>query len=134
MCGLRPPRASLFKYLKKYRLRKRSDFLRVQSGKRKFHGRHFLVIVEPGETADSRLGIVITRKVDSRAVYRNKLRRRIREVFRLNRFRFIKNFDIVVIARRDACACEFAEVKSEILGIFSRAGMLKKHADQLRGQ
>ena len=85
------------------RVKRRKDYLRIQSEGRKIRSKHFLTTVAArigsvSESADSRIGVTITKKIDKRAARRNRLRRRIREFFRLNRSRLRPSTDIVVIA------------------------------------
>ena len=88
------------------------------------HCRSFLVIAAPGAAAHPRLGVTVTLKINKRAVVRNRIKRRIREVFRLNQAR-IEPVDIVVIARRDSPDCDFKEISRQILGALKRGGWLK---------
>ena len=46
----------------------------------------------------NRLGITVSKKV-GKAVHRNKLRRRLREAYRLSEARLVRGWDIVVVAR-----------------------------------
>ena len=53
-----------------------------------------------GETAESRLGVVASKRSFHDAVERNRARRRMREVFRLNRMSLLPGTEIVLVARR----------------------------------
>ena len=70
---------------KEMRLRRRAEFLAVQSDGRKLHGRHLLAIAR--KRSDpllvGRLGITVTKKVGN-AVVRNRIKRLIREWMRLH--------------------------------------------------
>lgn len=109
-----------------YRLKKRSEFTEIQDKGSKFYSKHFLVLVAPGRTAESRLGVTVTTKVDKRSVVRNKLKRRVREIFRLNRYRLRANFDIVVIARQSSVECSFEDIKRELTGVLHHNGFFAK--------
>jgi ribonuclease P protein component len=98
----------------------------VQDGGKKCHSKQLLLIVRPGETTCSRLGVTITTKVAPRANKRNKLKRWIREIFRHNANRLTANFDIVVIARQNASESTFEELEKQILGTLRYHGFLKQ--------
>jgi ribonuclease P protein component len=66
------------------RLRHRKDFLRVYRVGKRIGGGCFLLYYTPGETDHHRLGLTVSKKVGS-AVFRNRVKRRMRETFRLNR-------------------------------------------------
>lgn len=106
------------------RLKLKRDFYRVQTRGKKLYSEHFLIIVLPSASSASRLGITVTRKVDKRASARNRLKRRIREAFRGVRSKFTAAYDVVVIARRQACECENIEIEREILGTLQYRGFL----------
>ena len=85
-----------------------------------------LLLVSESPTKNSRLGLIVTRKVDKRAVGRNLFKRRLREIFRLHREFLSENLDIVVIARSDSIAQEYQELERQFLSALSRAGLLRK--------
>ena len=84
------------------RLRRRVDFLHVQSGGIKIHGRHVLALArqrtEPALAG--RLGITVTRKVGN-AVVRNRIRRMLREWVRTHGW-VPKGWDVVLVAKDSA--------------------------------
>lgn len=80
------------------------------------------------QTAVSRLGIAVTKKSEASSVKRNRMKRLIREAFRLNRYRVKNGFDIVVIARGEFNALKFADVESEILQNLAHGNLLKEPA------
>lgn len=114
-----------FKFPPKLRIKKRSDFVELQEKGQKLFSRNFLIIVNSSQLENSRFGVTITTKVDKRAVKRNKLKRRLREIFRLTHNKFKVPIDLIVIARNDATELTFAEVKRQILGTLKNKGFLK---------
>jgi len=72
----------------------------------------------PGETfSGPRLGITMSRKAMPRAVARNRARRVLREVFRLESALFPKGCDIVAIGRTGAEKLGYADVLAEVRAI-----------------
>ena len=85
------------------RLRKTRDFNRVYRNGARLYGKGFTLIYLGGEQADScfsgsRLGISVPRKVGN-AVQRNRIKRIIREAFRLHKGVFPQGSDIVFAVR-----------------------------------
>ncbi len=105
-------------------MRKKSDIDRCQKGGDKLHAKHFLLLVLPSPTGQSRLATAVTTTLEKRSVVRNQIKRRIREVFRAARRDFTKAIDMVVIARRGVQSCEFADYQREILGALAAKGFL----------
>lgn len=113
------------------RVQSRRDFLRIQQSGEKFRSKFFLVAVSPRCSAaagavvdDSRIGITVTTKVHKRAVMRNRLKRRLREVFRRYRARFERGCDVVVIALNGAVDLDYRQVEREFCWCLRRAGLL----------
>lgn len=73
----------------------------------------------------NRLGITVSKKL-GKAHIRNRVRRRIREVYRLNEDAHTCGWDIVVVARTRAIDCEFSELTNAYLALARRAGILKE--------
>ena len=110
-----------FKLGRERRIRRRADFLRVQSNGERATSRHFVLRVdarEPARGADeparapSRLGIVATRKVGD-ATMRNRIKRLCRECFRLWPGYVPDGIDLVVIAREGSDELTLDRVRDE---------------------
>lgn len=109
-----------FPFPKTDRVLRRDDFLAAQKRGRRIHSAHFvLVVFDRGDASGPRLGLVTSRKVAS-AVGRNRVRRHLRETFRLHRDRFPARHDVVVIAKEGAAALDSAAVRGEILSALDR--------------
>jgi ribonuclease P protein component len=105
------------------RIRKRADFLRVQSGGQRASTPHFTLLVAAGLPGPSRLGIVVTKKVGN-AVARNRVKRVCRECFRSWPDFVPEGIDLVVIAKEGAPQLGLAAVRGE--GERARKAVLKR--------
>jgi ribonuclease P protein component len=72
-----------------------------------------LVLATPSKSGDSRLGFVISKKHVKHAVQRNRIKRIIRESFRLNQHQMADN-DFVILARPGISDLENAEIREMI--------------------
>ena len=111
-----PPRE---RFPKRDRLLKRPAFLRLSRHGKKIHTRLFLAAALPGETPQTRLGVTITRKVGS-AVRRNRIKRLVREFFRLNSSQVPQGLDINVIAKKEAADAEAEQIRSSLKELFGQ--------------
>ena len=96
------------------RLRSKADFDRVFAGGRRRQSRYFRYTLLETDADGARLGMAVSRRVDKRAVVRNRLRRRIRESFRIARPQ-LPPLDIVVTAKPEAAAAERAQVWDDLV-------------------
>lgn len=87
------------------RLLKGVDFKRVMTGGRKRNAREILVFMSPNTLGACRLGLAVGRKVGG-AVQRNRVKRLLRESFRLQQADW-PNLDIVVVAHAAARDMDF---------------------------
>ena len=78
---------------------------------------HFVLLTLDTSCPVSRLGVTVSRKVGN-AIVRNRLKRIIREYFRLNRHRFERAIDVSVIAKRNAGGLSSTVVWSELERLF----------------
>ena len=108
-----------------FRVRSRFDFLKVQGSGRKVRGRCFILLTVENDLPFSRFGITVSKK-NGNAVKRNRIKRKIREIQRVNRKEIVSGRDIVVIARRQAAEASFTEMESEYLRLARLANLMEK--------
>ncbi len=72
----------------------------------------------------NRIGITVSKKLGG-AVVRNRVRRRLREVYRLNEDRFLPGYDIVVVARSRAVDACFGDLCAAYLSAAEKIGILR---------
>ena len=75
-------------------------------------------------TSTNRVGITVSKKL-GHAVVRNRVRRRLREVYRLNEDRIAPGWDIVLVARTRAIHENFQKLTDGFLQLAEKAGILK---------
>ena len=73
----------------------------------------------------NRVGITVSKKL-GKAHIRNQVRRRFREVYRLNEEAFLPGWDIVIVARSRAIDADFAKLTAAYLQLADKAGLLRK--------
>lgn len=113
-----------------HRLRSRAEFDRVRREGRTYRSRLFSVIIRPDPSLPAaRLGIIAGRRFGG-AVSRIRIRRHVREAFRLRRTRFLAAADVVVIPRAEAGAEPGAAIGGELERLWRKAGLLPPAAAQ----
>lgn len=76
-------------------------------------------------TGINRVGITVSKKL-GKAHIRNRIRRRLREVYRLNEEKFLPGYDIVVVARTKAIDAPFSQLTKAYLALAQKAGILRQ--------
>ena len=77
---------------------------------------------------DNRLGLTVSTKV-GHAVVRNRVRRRLREIYRLNEDRLRFGFDVVVVARMRAADSGYRQLEKSFLKLADKLELLKKEGE-----
>ena len=88
-----------------------------------------VLYARPNRSEKNRIGITVSRKL-GKAHIRNRIRRRLREVYRLNEDKFLPGWDIVVVARTKAIFADFDHLTAAYLLLAEKAGILKREAEQ----
>lgn len=107
------------------RLRLPQEFQLVFTQGQRVNGRYFRLHLRPATAA--RLGLAVSRKVDTRAVERNRIKRAAREGFRRSHALLLP-FDYVLVARREAAQASSAALGEDLSSLWRRAAALKRTA------
>jgi ribonuclease P protein component len=110
----RAPRPRLV-FPKAHRVRSRRDFQRIQSRGMRLGGSRFLVLAmkQVGKPGPARLGLTASKK-SGESVERNRIRRVLREAFRLQPGLFPPGWDLVIIAREGGHTMGLADAMEEL--------------------
>lgn len=103
------------RFLRKERLTAKRDFAAVFNKgekKRSYHLLHACLLKKPGKMA--RLGLIVSKKVGN-AVVRNRVKRRLREIFRKNKEKILTGADVVLIAKPGIQNCTSGELEKIFL-------------------
>lgn len=85
---------------------------------------YLVLYARKNNSQTNRVGITASKKL-GHAVVRNRIRRRLREVYRLNESRFAPGWDIVVVARSRCLTAPFEKLAQAYLALAEKAGILQ---------
>ena len=86
---------------------------------------YLVLYARKNRTDTNRVGITVSKKL-GKAHVRNRTRRRIREVYRLNEELFAPGYDIVVVARSRCVEAPFDQLTKAYLSLAQKAGILNE--------
>ncbi len=111
---------------KEFRLKDKRDFDEVYKKGRKAASRFFLIKIKPNQKNINRIGFVVSKKSASKIVFRNKLKRRMREVIKLFEEETEKGYDVILIAKPKAYLRKYPEIREEIAELLKKGKLLTK--------
>ena len=106
-------------------LKQNSDFRRVYARGKSAVSPRVVVYCRKNRQDRNRLGFTVSKKLGN-AVVRNRVRRRLREIARLNSERMKQGYDLILVARTRAIDAEFQKLETDVLHCFEQLQLLKK--------
>jgi ribonuclease P protein component len=100
-------------FLKQERIRRRKDFLAVYYKGTKSADGGLAMHARPTGRAHTRLGLSVGRKF-GRAHERNRIKRQLREIFRLCKHKLKPGHDVVITIRREAAGRSYHELERSV--------------------
>lgn len=97
-----------------------------RNGKTTKYGRVLVRYVTNKRRDDSRVSVIVSKKISKSAVVRNRIRRRVYEIIRTNWSDITSQTDFsVTVLSVDLAILPASEVNKEVLGALHRAGIYK---------
>jgi ribonuclease P protein component len=115
-----------FSLTKADRILKRREFIALSKSGRRIQTEYFIAIFSPARFNRSRLGVTVTKKVGN-AVERNRIKRLVREFFRLNRHSLSGNWDVNIIAKLQSANISVEKAYRSLQNIFGRISRYDDH-------
>lgn len=101
------------------RVRTGREYREAFADSRRVSTRHFSLHLRLRDGGFCRLGMAVSRKVSPDAVVRNRIKRQVRESFRL-RYRELPGGDCIVVARQGAGALDKAALRKDLTTLWDR--------------
>ncbi len=92
-----------------------------------FAGPYLVLYARRNREGLNRVGITVSKKL-GKAHIRNRIRRRLREIYRLNEDKFLPGWDIVLVGRGRALDADFETMVKSFLSLAKKAGVLREEA------
>ena len=114
------------RFLKSERLKRSNEFKAVFQQCRKFEDGNLAFYVQFKEDAGLRkFGVSLSRAL-GKAYLRNRLKRRLREIYRVEKEKFRGGYQVILVPRRGSVDRTFEELRGSFLSLSTRAGLLPR--------
>ena len=107
------------------RLKKNEDFRRIYKKKRSMANKLLIIYILENKYEYNRIGFTVSKKV-GKSVIRNRVKRILRESYRLNEEKILQGYDIIIVARNTASKASYKEIESAMLHLFRKMKLMKK--------
>lgn len=114
------------RFLKSERLKSSKDFKAVFQQCRKLEDKNLAFYVQFQQDAGLRkFGVSLSRAL-GKAYLRNRLKRRLREIYRVEKEKFRGGYQVILVPRRGSADRAFSEIRESFLALATRAGLLPR--------
>lgn len=110
-------------------LKKSKDYNRIIKKRKGINSNYFIINVEQNNENITKFGITFTKNI-SKAVIRNKLKRRIKSIIDNNQYIFKNNTTYVIIAKKTTLNLKYYELEKELVNLFLKIKGEKYEKDQ----
>lgn len=115
----------MFKLSKQGNLRKNQNFQAVYRAGKSYANRMAVLYVLPNKTGSRRIGFAAGKRLGG-AVVRNRVKRLLREAYRLHQEKLIDGLDLVLVGRQSIIDAKLPAVVKSFLDLCARAKIIKK--------
>lgn len=112
-------------------LKKNADFQEVYRKGKSAANRLLVLYISERDDRQNRIGISVSKKVGN-SVVRHRLKRLIRESYRLNENQFVGGLDMIFIARPGARESTFSDMESALLHLMRRMKLIRDEEESER--
>ena len=109
-------------------LKDNSQFRRLYAKGKSAANGYLVIYWRKNNLEENRIGYTVSKKL-GHAVVRNKVRRRLREIYRLHEEEFLSGRDLVVVARSRAVGVPYAKLEQAFLSLAGKLNLLAEKND-----
>ena len=104
-------------------LTKNYEFKRLYNKGKSAASKYVVVYCIRNGKEENRLGITVSTKLGG-AVQRNRIRRRLKEIYRLHERSLIVGYNVVIVARQKSRYAGWSELEASVLSLFDKLGLI----------
>ncbi len=107
------------------RLKKNEDFRKVYKKKKSMANKLLIIYILANEYGYNRVGFTVSKKI-GKSVTRNRVKRLLRESYRLNEEKILSGYDIIFVARNTTSKASYKEIEGAMLHLFRKMKLVKR--------
>jgi len=109
---------------REYKLKRDNDFKKVFKQGKYYRGNFIGIKFLRNSLESNQFAFIVSLKISKKAVIRNKIRRQLEEVVRLNFDQIKKGFNIVVMVDPQIIKEDYQKIEKELLNIFKKIELI----------
>lgn len=107
---------------KENRLKKRKEFKYIYGTGKSVYSKYITIVFTPTKLEHCKVGFSVSKKI-GKAYERNKVKRRLREIIRLNFNQLNGKYNYIIVAKTGIVVLNFNELKDELLQLINKVNM-----------
>ena len=107
------------------RIKKNSQFRFIYSRGKSYSNDKLVLYIFRNKKNINRIGLSVSKKV-GKSVLRNRIKRLIREGYRLNKNMYKRGYDLIFIARVGAKTANFKDIEKSVIYLMKKGGLAKE--------
>jgi len=115
---------------KENRLRKKKEFEKVAKEGRGVREEFLVLKYLKNNLNLVRAGFVVSQKISKKAVVRNKVKRRLREIVRRNLEKLKPGYDLIFFTKKGIEEKDFWQIKEVVENLFKKAKLFKNYEEK----
>jgi len=112
-------------------LRKNHEFRKLYSRGKSAASQYAVVYCRRNGSKENRLGVTVSTKL-GRAVQRNRIRRRLKEIYRTNEQKLSAGYDVVIVARMKSKDTDYHKLESSVLALLEKLRIIGETAPETK--
>ena len=107
------------------RLKKDKDFRKIYQKKKSMANRLLIIYILENKYEYNRVGFTVSKKI-GKSVTRNRVKRLLKESYRLNEGKILPGYDIIFVARDIASKASYKEIEGAMLHLLRKRKLVKR--------
>jgi ribonuclease P protein component len=106
------------------RLKKNKEFRYTYKRGRSLKGKYLVIYFCENGQENSKIGFSVSKKI-GKAIIRNRIKRVLREICRINKNKIVQGYNIIFVARSKIKGIKYRLVEEEMLDLLKKAELLR---------